>query len=327
MTDDPDVIPFFAPSLQSEAYAWVIRLTSGEPATVEDTRELNAWRARSKAHEAALREAAAFWRALGPPAVELDAEFHTSSPRRAPTRRMMVIGGGVAASVAGALIVRPPLGLWPSLNDLVQDAAANYRTAPGQQQGVALAPDVSVVLNTRTRLARDASEPQRAATLLNGEALFTVRPTAAVFSVRAGAGSAGARDAVFNIHIADATTSVTCLSGGVEIQHRAGRANVPAGAQVSYTDDSLGPVRPVDTALTVAWRRRLLIFRDMPLSQVVVELNRYRAGRILLLNGKLADRRINGVFHIDRPQDVLTQFTQGYGARLDSLPGGVVVVT
>jgi transmembrane sensor len=326
MTDGSDVIPFLTPALQSEAYAWVIRLTSGEPTTAEDATELRAWRAKSDAHEAALREAVTFWRALGPPAAELDAESQAASHRRAPTRRMMVTGGGMAAALAGVLALRPPLGLWPSLNDLVQDAEANYRTRPGQQQAVALAPEVSAVLNTRTRLARGASGAQ-SATLLSGEALFTVRPVAAAFSVRAGAGSAAARSAAFNVHMADDATSVTCLSGDVDVRHRAGRASVPAGAQVIYTSDRLGPVQPVDTALITAWRRRLLIFRDTPLSQVVTELNRYRPGRILLLNGELADRRVNGLFHIDRPQDVLTQFKQAYGARIGSLPGGVVVVS
>lgn len=325
MMDDRNVIPLLTPALQSEAYAWVIRLTSGEPTTAEDARELSAWRARSKAHDAALSEAVGFWRALGPPAAELDADLRSPSPRRAPTRRMVMTGGGVAAVAAGALVVQPPLGLWPSLNDLMQDAAANYRTGPGQQNSVALAPDVSAVLNTRTRLARDAS--QDTATLLSGEALFTARPTAAAFSVRAGAGSVAVHNAVFNIHIGDATTAVTCLSGDLNVRHLAGRASVAAGAQITYTNERLGRVQPVDTVLVTAWRRRLLIFRDTPLSQVVAELNRYRAGRIVLLNSKLADRRINGLFHIDSPQDVLTQFKQGYGARVDNLPGGLVVVT
>ena len=165
-------------TLQSEALEYLMRATSGH-ATTADLRELEAWRRRSAAHADAYRRAVGVWEALGVAAGEsvtaADRAIISSRviahERRAVSRRIVLVGGGtaVAAGIAGAAIVRPPLGLWPSLSDLTAD----YRTGKGEQRTVALANGISAEMNTDTSITRRrADEHEERIEMLDGEALI-----------------------------------------------------------------------------------------------------------------------------------------------------------
>ena len=60
--------------------------------------------------------------------------------------------------------------------------------------------------------------------------------------------------------------------------------------------DGLGAPRDADLAAISGWRRGVLEFNDVPLAQVVDEINRYRAGRILLMGDRLAGSRVQARF-------------------------------
>jgi ferric-dicitrate binding protein FerR (iron transport regulator) len=51
-------------SLARDAIAWVVRLNSGD-ATLDDVERLLEWRARSRGHESAFRDAVKCWHAIG----------------------------------------------------------------------------------------------------------------------------------------------------------------------------------------------------------------------------------------------------------------------
>ena len=62
------------------------------------------------------------------------------------------------------------------------------------------------------------------------------------------------------------------------------------------------------------------------LAEVIDELNRYRSGRIVLMNASLAQSPVNGQFKIDRPDDALAQIELGFGVRRRTLPGGLILL-
>ena len=148
--------------------------------------------------------------------------------------RRAFIGGAaaLAASVSGLAIVRPPLGLWPSLFELTAD----YRTRTGERRNIEVAGSVSVELNTRTSIdLRPGSDGIEAIELLAGEAIIAKQsdPTRA-FAVLAGDGRATATRASFNIRKDGDTVCVTCIQGDVRIQHRQGIATLREQQQVAY---------------------------------------------------------------------------------------------
>jgi transmembrane sensor len=321
MIDDPDTE---IEALEREAHRWVTQLVSGE-ATVADAEALKQWRAQSPRHDAAFVAAIRLWKDFGP-ALEESGVSLRLPPRRRMSRRAMLGGAGAfAAAAAGYALVSPPLRLWPSLGEL----RADYRTATGEQRHLTLAGDVSVRMNTQTSLAvpTAAGETDRVM-VIAGEASFATAPNAArSLTVQAGGGRSVATRARFDVRNVEAAVCVTCLEGEIRVEQGAQKTRVEAGYQLRYTDRGLGPAVAIDLAEATSWQDGVLIFRLTPLSEVIAEINRYRPGKVILLNAALASKPVNGRFRIQRIDEVLGWIEQAFGARPRSLPGGVVVLS
>jgi transmembrane sensor len=308
-------------ALREEARAWIVRLTSGE-ATDADAWNLASWRTRSQAHEAAYRDAVRLWRRLAP-AAGLQARLdQVRQQRRRVLRRRTLIAGGAAAAIGGVLAGGRRLDLVPSLGEVL----AEYHTGTGEQRRLALADGSIVEMNTRTSLSVRFSDTQRRIDLAGGEAIFTVtHDPARPFTVAAADGETRAIGTVFDVRQDPDEVCVTCLQGAVHVQ-RIESVDLPAVQQVRYTPRGLDQPRAVDADTVVAWRQGLLIFRDEPLGHVVATLNRYRPGLIVLTGESGADRRVSGVFHLDRLDEVLAQIARLIDMRPLSLPGRIVIL-
>jgi transmembrane sensor len=316
--------------MEREAHAWVRRLMSGE-ATLDDAEALKRWQHQSAAHAEAFAEASRLWQSFGPAGQNLlqrSGAMAEPSPQAEPGRRVgrrVLLGGGLAAAAAaaGAAIWRPPFALWPSWSEL----AADYRTSTGEQRRIALASSVSVQLNTQTSITVLSAAADRIE-LISGEAAITTRPDAAKpFTVIAAAGRTVAGQATFEVRYLGSQVCVTCLAGAVRVERGNAAVAVQEKQQLVYTDRLMGKPVTIDPAVTSAWREGLLIFRYTPLTQVVAEVNRYRPGRIVVLNAELGHKLVNGRFHIDRIDEVLVQLQQAFGAQVTSLPGGIVLLS
>ena len=307
-----------------------MRATSGH-ATTADLRELEAWRQRSTAHADAYRRAVDVWEALGVAAGEsVTAADRAIISRRVSahvSRRMVLAGAGtaVAAGIAGVAIVRPPLGLWPSLSDLTAD----YRTGKGEQRTIALANGISAEMNTDTSITRrPADEHEERIEMLDGEALIAAALDASkILTVVAASGRVVATRTRFNLRRDGDAVRVTCLEGSVQVECRNDVATLHAGQQLAYTTESFGPPASVDPTQVIGWSKGLLIFHDEPLARVLGEINRYWRGRIVLLNSDLGQRRVTIRIELARIEEVISYVRIVMGAHLLTLPGGVVVVT
>jgi transmembrane sensor len=314
--------------LEREAHEWLARLTSGR-ATAADAEALRRWCARSTAHAEALAEATLLWESLAPAAREvahrsLDAASATPPPRLA---RRAVLGGGLAAAAASAgyALLRPPFELWPSIFDL----AADYRTGTGERREIALAGGVSVELNTRTSLnIRSAANQGQHIELVSGEAaVATGGVLANPLVVAAAGGRVIASDAKFDLRCDGGVASVACLQGAVNIEYQGGVAALAAREQLVYGNGRLGSTAAIDPTTVTAWREGRLVFHGVPLARVIEEVNRYRSGRIILMNSALGRRTVDATFPIDRTDEVVSLVRQAYGADVTTLPGGVVILS
>jgi transmembrane sensor len=315
--------------LQSEAHAWIRRLVSGE-ATETDAVALRRWCGQSPAHAAAFSEASQFWNAFGPAGRSLLREQDVATgpaaslnPRLAMGRRAFV-GGALAASAAALLVTRPPFGLWPSWSEL----KADYRTSAGEQRRVVMSDGVAIRLNTRTSISTRIAGDAGAVELIAGEASFTAlghlsRP----FRVIAAGGKAEADNAQFDVRRFDWGARVTCLADEVRVEYQDRTVTLGSNQRVTYSGKGFEEIAPVDPAVVTAWQHGLLIFNMTPLADVVEELNRYRVGRIVLLNNAVGQRPVNGRFRIDQPDEALLQIERAFGVRGRSLPGGFVLLS
>lgn len=313
-----------ADSLKREALGLVRDFATGRPTTA-DAEVIRRWRAQSAAHQHAWTAACTEWRQVGAIARALDARH--ASPAYPQERRLgRRAFFGAVASAAGALgvaaIVRPPMGMWPSWSEL----GADYRTGVGEQRDVELDANTRLSLNTRTSVALRMEGERRAIELISGEAALTVRPGRAPCEIVAGNGRIDVADGEVEVRRLDgARTSVSCTAGVARLLHPAGSVDLRADQQVSYDGVAVQPaVHP--GAAASAWRRGVVVFQDLSLADVVDEINRYRPGRVVLMNSELARHRLSARFSIAALDEAITHIEQMYQATVRRV-GNVVVIT
>lgn len=310
-------------ALAREARAWLLTLTSGR-ATAADAEAFRAWLRASAAHEAAFADQKRIWQGLAPALrEELAAGAGVAARRRQPAvgGRRAFLGGALAAA-AGYLALRPPLGLWPGLDEL----GADYRTAAGEQRRLALGDALEVEMNTQTRInVASAADGGALIELADGEAQIRSGATAA--QVVAGKGRITARDAVFNLRYIGGQARLCCLSGTARLVHEQGVFDVGPNRELRYDDARVQPPAKVDPDIVTAWRQGWLVFDQQPLAQVVDELNRYRRGRLVLMNEQLGKRLVQARFSLAQVADAERLIRDAYGARITHLPAGVVLLS
>ncbi len=322
-SDPPELDP-----LLDEAIAWIVHLKTGEP-TRDEFDAFKRWRSQSPAHENAFRRAAQINQRAGIVAGRLTAPDAThvadlAARHRRLSRRALLGGGLAAAAAAGYAILEPPLGLWPSWQEL----AADYRTAKGEQRSVELTREVSLDLNTQTSIALRSEHLNPTIALVAGEVVVTARrPPQGEVVLLAANGQVTASEAHFDAKCLDGIVSVACLTGAVQIHHADQATRIGQGEQITYSSTGLGSPVPVDPAQVTAWQSGLLVFRDRPLASVVDEVNRYRGGKIVIVTAALRQRTVNGDFEIAKLDSFVTQVQQLTGARATSLPGGLVILS
>jgi transmembrane sensor len=330
--------------LRREAQAWLRCLTSGK-ATDQDADAFLRWRARGPEHVAALADAQRCWNALGPAIGEMleretrsgsgsvlgsgssgDAKAAGKRPAAPAWGRRAFIGGAAGAVAAAGLatVVYSPLNLWPNVGEW----RADYRTRPGEQKQIALTDNVSVDLNTSTAIARQNVDGRTAGIeLVAGEAAIDLREPGRAFSVSAGVGRSTAQAGRFEVRHTDTSTCVTCVQGALRVDHPLGTRSLAEGQQLVYRSDALGDATQADLAAVSAWRKGILVFHLTPLPKVIDEINRYRPGRVVLLNTEFNDRKMSGYFSIRSLNVVLSQIQHTYGLSARKLPGGLLLLS
>lgn len=314
-----------AQARRREAHAWLIRLKPGV-ATTDDLADFRKWAGQTKAHAAAFADARRLWDGVGPAAHSAAAEADRTGIKapvtqdRALLRRRQFLGGALAAAAAASYAaVAPPMGLWPSLPDLL---GADYRTSKGEQRQLALAGGASFEMNTQTSIA--IANPYMV-TLLSGEGAVTIG--AQELQVVAGTGSMRGSHASFCVRNDGDRIRVTCLEGAIDVTVGDQVATIKRREQVVYSSGALERAVTVDPELVAAWRTGYLKFQDTPLGDVVAEANRYRRGKIIIASSALGQRLVNARFRLDQIEDIVPKLAEAFGASATSLPGGVVILS
>ncbi|WP_119458387.1 FecR domain-containing protein [Rhodospirillaceae bacterium SYSU D60014] len=302
--------------LIEEALRWLVLLRD-EQATDADRQRFAEWLGRDPAHAVAWSRAQHVWShaEIMRPAIRASRAAplaaRMSRTQLGPSRRAWM--RGAAAAVVGAaggyLLTRPE---W----------FADYRTAVAERRAVTL-PDGSVAeLGSTTALSIESDRSVRRAVLHDGEAFFTVaQDLARPFVVEATGGRIQALGTAFNVKQSGEAVTVAVAEHAVAVSAGEGRAvTVDQGRQVRYGPGRLGPVRPANLPTVLAWRRDRLIFQDAPLGDVIAELERYRSGRIVITDRRIAEISVTAVFDTRRTDDALR-------AIADSLPVQILRVT
>jgi transmembrane sensor len=293
--------------LVKEALAWIVRLHSGDE-TAADCAAFEDWKAASDRHAAAARQAEALWQSLRP-------ALHTwRGSRRRVLSLAVVTAAGVALAAGAAL--QPH-----SYTQLVAD----HRTATGEVRSIALKDGSVVDLDTDT--AFDVSDDQRTLTLYSGQIFVKVAPDPSrPFRVVTEKAETRALGTAFAVRLDKDSERIVVTEHAVRVTTATRRSvDVEEGQAVE-----IGPARSekpyrVDADSLLAWRKGGLQFRDLPFASVVAEVERYRPGRIVVLDDEVRRLAVTGNFDVGDTDAFLNAAAVSLPVSIARLPGLVVV--
>ncbi|WP_437881425.1 FecR family protein [Pseudomonas sp. LRF_L74] len=265
------------PPRVEEALQWLVRLHDGS-ANDADWAAYTAWTHLSAEHQSASAAAEQLWQALGNPPLQ-------RKPRRWPVVALVL---AVACSALG----------WRGHD---QGWMADIRTGSGEKRELRLPDGSTLELAPETRVDLDLGARQRVVRLYAGELHVQVAadPTRP-FLVEAASGSVRALGTGFDVQREDDHVQVVVTEHSVRVSQasegHSSEVDLQTGESVSYDDNGLATVRPVDVSRATAWRRDRLVFDGQPLGEVLDTLAHYRDGLIVIRDKRLRELPVTGIF-------------------------------
>lgn len=312
--------------LLQQAWQWLRVLHSGV-ASAEDARGFRQWVHASAAHQSAYQEAKRRWDRLKQPAgalLQSQADLVGAYEHGLRGRRAFLGAAASTAVVALVAVNYSPWGLWPTSSEW----RADYRTGTGEQRAIDLGEHVHLTLNTRTNASPQVKGHEVVGLdLVSGEAAIELTPSGQPFFVRAGVGSAAAAYGQFEVRHVAQQVCVSCIAGEVHLSHPLGGKTLKANEQVIYDAVSVSRVNAVDPQVLSSWRRGLLVFKQTPLGDALDEINRYRPGRVVLVNAAARTKNVTGHFAIASLDLALIQLQHVFGLKARALPGGLLLLS
>lgn len=306
--------------IAEEAAGWVARLQSSD-ATDKDRRDFQIWLQRDSAHQAAYDEFRSLWSELK------DVPIPAGRLKRLRLSRRTAVSNIVAVCVIAVLSAT----LYRM--GMVDRMRADYYTAVGQVRSVTLADGSRVDLNTDTAIAVRFSAGERRIELLRGEAFFDVtKNPARPFIVEDSALQARALGTRYGMRTAtsgffgDFRADVQVEEGKVEVSNGADRVVLEAGEVATLTAQGRIALTKADVSSDTGWRNGKLVFSGRPLRDVLATLERYRHGRIVVLDQAAAERTVSGIFDLNDTDQALQVLESNLPVSVTYLTGMMVVV-
>jgi transmembrane sensor len=305
--------------IDEEAAAWVWRLDSApEDGAVRE--DFETWLRQDPRHRRAYDELTKVWAALeglpAPGVQPLPESVEASVSAGGPQYWWLAVAATVIAAVGGAT--------WLLYKG---NETQTLATAVGQHRNVTLSDGTVVTLNTNTIVETDFSRNARQIFLRKGEAHFEVaQDRSRPFLVHAGDAVVRAIGTEFEVRLRpDKHVDVLVNAGRVEVvpdlpdtQPRAAGAAataipvitvraLSAGEQLSTatTNYAVVPVSAEQVSSELAWRDGAVVFDSAPLSEAIIEIQRYTDARIVVSDPTIGTLPVGGRFKTDDLQGFL----------------------
>lgn len=200
----------------------------------------------------------------------------------------------------------------------------------GQQSSLDLDDGSHVLLNTNTAIRFVNRLRSRELTLERGEALFSVNHSALrPFHVYAGTAEIRDVGTQFSVRLLDSGVSVAVLEGQVSVTSSSSAPPALLTAHEALRTNGTAVI-PVTGSQAVSamldWTDRRLDFNATRISDVIEELQRYRAQPIVLADPRAGTFRVTGGFSIADPDQLLKTLPSVAPVTVTVKPDGTAVV-
>lgn len=287
-------------TVAEQAAAWLLRLNESS-CSDDDRRAFDAWLGASDRHAEEYRRFQHLWHRLD----------------GIPAAKTAVRSGRIAAFVA-AMALGVGLLIGRHLGGPAAVTEETFATAVGEMRQVVLADGTTVDLNADSRLVVSMDAEARRIRIERGEALFAVADDPArSFEVHAGAGVLRDIGTTFDVALAGERVTVGVIEGAVEVRLPGSneKAVIGGGERIAYSPAGLSPAGSFDGEAATAWRSGRFVFRDMPLDEVIGQVNRHHPRQTVLADAGLARLRVSGAFRIADRDGLLTAIEALYPVR------------
>ncbi|WP_460421231.1 FecR family protein [Pseudomonas sp. ZL2] len=288
--------PCGSETVREQAAQWFARSRDGALALAQQG-EMQRWLAEHPQHQYEFDLLGTLWDAAGHvPRARLEALCQADPVSQLPRRRF--ISQALAAGVASLALGLGWFG-WQQHQLNYQD---QVQTALGERRQLDLPDGSQLEVNGRTQLVVQFSAGQRRIELREGEVMFSVaHDSGRPFMVSTGHGTVTVTGTRFDVRQDPEQTRVAVENGSVRVEGRdASRALLTAGfgSHIDARGQVAAPYA-VDAAAVTAWRKGKLVFNDVPLSEVVKDVSRYRELPLRVAPGKVAALRLSSTFNAD----------------------------
>ncbi|MCO8168153.1 FecR family protein [Pseudomonas sp. 21LCFQ02] len=287
-----------SPAVAQQAVGWLIEMQDG---ALSPARQL-AWQQWLNGHPEHQRAWAHIQRVnqrlggLSSPLAHATLGAPKSAGRRQALKLLILLGGGSA------------LG-WSLRDELpVQALLADYSSRVGEQRKIALDDGSQLQLNTASAVDVHFDTQARLIRLRQGELLISTAADHRPLNLLTAEGRIEAGNSAnrFNLRQLNGRTHLALLAGSVQIiphEHPGAPLLLKARQQVSFEANGWGKVQPVDAG-NGAWADGMLVASRMRLADFLLELGRYRHGR-LKCDERIADLLISGSYPLADSERIL----------------------
>ena len=272
-----------------EAADWLARLRADDR-SLEDERAFRSWLMADPCHAAAFEAVNCVWDSVG--ALSRDLRNGEVQLESGVSRRILLSGGvGLVVAAGGSFA-------------FLQSAAAEvYQTDVGEQKHITLKDGTGVFLDTETKLVVDFSDKSRKVDLRYGRANFRVASDAKrSFAVKAAQRLVIGTRSTFDVRRDGDNVSVLLIHGLATV--KSATADLDTGRQLSdgerlsFTSGQSPKLDKPNLLPLVAWHTGQAIFENSPLTDVVLEMNRYSTIKLEVDDARIATMKVSGVYRV-----------------------------
>jgi transmembrane sensor len=264
--------------------------------TGEDQAEFSAWLDQATAHRIAFVRVSDAWKRTHRLTVLRD-YLHAQAVAKADLRLWPGLMKVVAALIAiAALGTGAVIYLSAPREEIIATAIGGHRV-------VTLHDGSTIELSTDTVVRISQTNEARTVKLDKGEAYFQVKHSATrLFTVAAGNRQLTDLGTKFVVRRDPDRLDVSVVEGRVlfDAKQNAHRqiTLLNAGDELVATESAVTQLKrsPLELSNTLAWRRGVLVFKNMPLVDAIAEFNRYHSEKLIVLDSATGRLTIGGTF-------------------------------
>lgn len=283
-----------------------------------------AWRAADPLHDGAWRQTAHVDGLIRQAPVMPAAQPEPVAPSRRwtpPRPRIRHVAAGVCLAALAWLVA--PIVLLQAQADFITDSKS--------QAEIRLEDGSMVRLGPGSALRAQVSATGRQVTLYAGEAFFEVAPDPdRPFRVDAEGTRVTVLGTGFNVRIGERDTDVAVKHGRVRVEHgepNAANELLTSGQWVRMSAGAPAARGEMSPDVVGSWSRTRLVAVDRPLSDVIEDLRRRYAGRIVLLGDAPQDLSVTGIFDTSNPAAAAELIVRPHGGRVRQVTPWLLIVS